>query len=56
VILEKSGNKNKGTGYFILTDSEVATKLIDLEGKKIVESPLYFAVEKYEDNILNPIK
>jgi hypothetical protein len=55
VIIERQGNKNKGTGYFILKDVQSAEKLINLEGTKIIERPLYFSIEKYEDHILNPI-
>ena len=36
VILDKKGNKNKGTGYFIVEHVENALELIQYEGKKIV--------------------
>ncbi len=55
VIIDRQGNKNKGTGYFILKDVESAANLINLEGSKLIERPLYFEIEKYEDHLLNPI-
>ena len=38
-----------------MQDAFTATALISLEGNKVFERPLFFEVEKYDNNMMEPI-
>lgn len=55
IILDRQGNENKGTGYFIMNNYENACQLVQLEGKRIAERALFFDVEKHDELLADPI-